>query len=141
VDQRGATDPAAGRTCTKEVKLLASWYVSLIGAMLNVLYRLLLGIGFLYEGIKYSRKLGQLNFWDKNFRTYGNPSNPYTIEASPGGRRMIFTADAENIKAVLATQFNDYGKGKRFNRVWHDFLGDGMSPLGSRRTGGNTVVY
>jgi cytochrome P450 len=39
---------------------------------------------------------------------------------------MIFTADPENIKAILATQFNDYGKGERFNNEWHDFLGDGI---------------
>jgi hypothetical protein len=32
------------------------------------------------------------------------------------GRRCVFTADPENIKAILATQFGDYGKGEPFHR-------------------------
>jgi cytochrome P450 len=36
------------------------------------------------------------------------------------------TADEANIKAILATQFADYGKGADFNRDWHDFLGDSI---------------
>jgi cytochrome P450 len=50
----------------------------------------------------------------------------YTVEASPGGRRCIFTADPENIRAILATQFHDYGKGEPFHRDWEDFLGDSI---------------
>lgn len=40
--------------------------------------------------------------------------------------RLVLTADEENIKAILATQFGDYGKGAQFNSEWHDFLGDSM---------------
>jgi cytochrome P450 len=36
------------------------------------------------------------------------------------------TFDEVNIKAILATQFNDYGKGEEFNRDWHAFLGDSI---------------
>ena len=50
----------------------------------------------------------------------------YTVEASPVGRRCIFTADPENIKAILATQFTDYGKGEPFHREWKAFLGDSI---------------
>ncbi|CZR50443.1 related to n-alkane-inducible cytochrome P450 [Phialocephala subalpina] len=50
----------------------------------------------------------------------------YTVEAVPAGRRVIFTADPENIKAILATQFTDYGKGEPFHREWKDFLGDSI---------------
>ena len=39
---------------------------------------------------------------------------------------MVFTAHPENIKAVLATQFVDYGKGEPFHKDWKDFLGDGI---------------
>ena len=39
---------------------------------------------------------------------------------------MVFTADPKNIKAVLATQFGDYGKGEPFHEDWKDFLGDGI---------------
>jgi cytochrome P450 len=34
--------------------------------------------------------------------------------------------DPENIKAILATQFEDYGKGDRFHQDWAPFLGDSI---------------
>lgn len=53
----------------------------------------------------------------------GNPKNPYTVESITVGERIIFTADEENIKAILATQFQDFGKGAQFQKEWNDFLG------------------
>jgi cytochrome P450 len=50
----------------------------------------------------------------------------WTVEGSPGGLRCVFTADPENIKAILATQFTDYGKGQPFHEDWKDFLGDSI---------------
>ncbi|XXG94096.1 hypothetical protein Hte_000348 [Hypoxylon texense] len=50
----------------------------------------------------------------------------HTGEARVLGRRTVFTADPENIKAILATQFADYGKGEQFHREWHEFLGDSI---------------
>lgn len=43
-----------------------------------------------------------------------------------GNVRFITTADPENIKAILTTQFADYGKGERFHKEWEKFLGDGI---------------
>ena len=40
--------------------------------------------------------------------------------------RVIFTADVDNIKAILTTQFQDYGKGEPFHQEWKDFLGDSI---------------
>jgi cytochrome P450 len=40
--------------------------------------------------------------------------------------RVIFTADVENTKAILTTQFSDYGKGPEFHGEWKDFLGDSI---------------
>ena len=40
--------------------------------------------------------------------------------------RIVFTADVENIKAILATQFGDYGKGEPFHQEWEAFLGDSI---------------
>ena len=40
--------------------------------------------------------------------------------------RIIFTADPENIKAILTSQFQDYGKGPEFHNEWKDFLGDSI---------------
>jgi len=48
----------------------------------------------------------------------------YTVEAGVG-ERVILTAEPENIKAILATQFKDYGKGEQFHKDWYHFLGDG----------------
>ena len=50
----------------------------------------------------------------------------WTVESAPAGMRVIFTADPDNIKAILATQFGDYGKGEPFHRDWQDFLGDSI---------------
>lgn len=41
----------------------------------------------------------------------------WTVETDILASRLIFTADEENVKAILATQFADYGKGERFQRV------------------------
>lgn len=38
----------------------------------------------------------------------------------------MFTMDPENIKAILATQFGDFGKGKPFHQEWKGFLGDSI---------------
>lgn len=37
--------------------------------------------------------------------------NTNTVEISLLGKRIIFTDDPENIKAILASQFGDYGMG------------------------------
>lgn len=50
----------------------------------------------------------------------------HTGETRIIGRRMVMTADPENIKAILATQFADYGKGEQFHREWNEFLGDSI---------------
>jgi len=65
-----------------------------------------------------------LEAWTSFFTT--SKGMNYTSEACPAGRRLIFTADPENIKAILATQFTDYGKGEPFHKEWKDFLGDSI---------------
>ncbi|KAF2671178.1 cytochrome P450 alkane hydroxylase-like protein [Microthyrium microscopicum] len=59
-------------------------------------------------------------------KKFGNKNHPYTVEFQVAGQRIVMTADHENIKAILATQFNDYGKGPKFNEDFHDFLGDSI---------------
>lgn len=78
------------------------------------------------EGVIKGTQNKDYEFWLNGLLKHGNPKDPYTAEIRPGGRRIVFTADPENIKAILATQFQDYGKGPRFNREWHDFLGDSI---------------
>ena len=64
-----------------------------------------------------------LDMWRWVFSSSGGS---YTAEARPMGNRIIFTADPENIKAILATQFGDFGKGEPFHREWSEFLGDSI---------------
>lgn len=68
-------------------------------------------------------------FWWGMFLQNGMPQNPYTVESITVGERIIFTADEENIKAILATQFQDFGKGAQFQKEWNDFLGHSTSTL------------
>jgi hypothetical protein len=79
--------------------------------------RLPFSLDLLFENLQAASRHEILEWWQALFDNYGNPNNPYTIEAGDGPRRVILTADPENIKAILATQFQDYGKGANFNRV------------------------
>ncbi|KAL1902772.1 hypothetical protein Sste5346_000682 [Sporothrix stenoceras] len=60
--------------------------------------------------------------WEGIFRSVNN----HTAEFHVLGRRIIFTDDPENIKAILATQFQDYGKGEPFHEEFKAFLGDSI---------------
>jgi cytochrome P450 len=84
------------------------------------------GLGLLYDALISALRNQVLEFWLQSFKTYGNPNNPWTVEANIGSQRLLLTADPENIKAILATQFQDYGKGEQFNKDWHEFLGDSI---------------
>jgi len=63
-----------------------------------------------------------VELWAWLFRDAPN----FTAETTVIGRRTIFTADPENIKAILATQFGEYGKGQPFHEEWSPFLGDSI---------------
>ncbi|KFY87560.1 hypothetical protein V500_06893 [Pseudogymnoascus sp. VKM F-4518 (FW-2643)] len=62
--------------------------------------------------------------WRELFRKNGR--GRFTVEARPASQRVILTAEPENIKAILATQFSDFGKGKPFHNDWKAFLGDSI---------------
>jgi hypothetical protein len=76
-----------------------------------------------YSIIKAALDDRMYEFWEHTFRNYSR-NGCYTIESGIG-ERVIMTADPENIKAILATQFKDYGKGEQFHKDFEDFLGDG----------------
>lgn len=81
------------------------------------------GLGFVARTVHDQRRHDLLAGW---YRIFADRSavHPFTREIRIVGNRLVLTADEENIKAVLATQFHDYGKGAQFNAEWHDFLGD-----------------
>ncbi|CAD0083238.1 unnamed protein product [Aureobasidium vineae] len=83
------------------------------------------GLGFIARTVLDQRKHDLLGGW---YRIFADRSSihPFTREIRTLGMRLVLTADEENIKAILATQFNDYGKGDQFNAEWHDFLGDSI---------------
>ncbi|KAK5011079.1 hypothetical protein LTR28_005892 [Elasticomyces elasticus] len=84
------------------------------------------GADFIWEAFQYAQRNESLLFWDRLFRGHGNRTHPHTVEVMAGGRRIIYTADSENIKAILTSQFDDYGKGRWINRDWRSVLGHGV---------------
>lgn len=81
-------------------------------------------LGFIYNAVWYMLRHRNHEFWASLFsRTRKDESKNFTIESIMMGERIILTADEENIKAILATQFGSYGKGPQFRKEWKDFLG------------------
>lgn len=77
-----------------------------------------------YDVVTYAMKDEIYEMWVGMFAKFARPGQ-YTVEAGVG-ERVILTAEPENIKAILATQFKDYGKGESFRKDWHAFLGNGI---------------
>jgi hypothetical protein len=82
------------------------------------------GIDLAYDVTTHAMKDQIYEMWVGTFAKFARPGL-YTVEAGVG-ERVIMTADPENIKAILATQFKDYGKGEQFRKDWHAFLGNGI---------------
>ncbi|KAI7910832.1 cytochrome P450 52A2 [Pyricularia oryzae] len=85
------------------------------------------GLRFAWEFYRHGRRDEYLKFTHRSFAQSGaGRANPYTYEVNLGGVRTIWTADPENIKAMLGSQFEDYGRGKAFQSRWHNLLGTGI---------------
>jgi hypothetical protein len=82
-----------------------------------------LGLDMLYQVLSYMLRDKNLELWENMMETWGK--GVYTVEAGTG-ERVILTAEPENIKAILATQFKEYGKGESFRKDWFNFLGNGI---------------
>ena len=72
----------------------------------------LAGAGIVYRFLRASQQMNDFEVWRELF---SHAPHNETVEFSIGGQRMVFTADPENIRAILATQFGDYGKGEPFH--------------------------
>lgn len=77
----------------------------------------------IFSAMKATRHQKNLELW-RDF--YFRDSTRWTRETRVVNQRIVFTADTENIKAILATQFSDFGKGQPFHDEWQDFLGDSI---------------
>ncbi|KAK2005113.1 cytochrome P450 [Colletotrichum falcatum] len=80
------------------------------------------GIDFIYKAVRATMHHKNVDFWTERLSTVKGRTGETTLL----GRRVVFTTDPENIKAILATQFSDYGKGKPFHEEWKEFLGDSI---------------
>jgi cytochrome P450 len=81
------------------------------------------GLDMIYQVLTYMLRDESLQLWQKMMKEHGKGG--WTLEAG-SGERVILTAEPENIKAILATQFKQYGKGETFRQEWFPFLGNGI---------------
>lgn len=81
------------------------------------------GIDIIIKSIRASKAQKHLELWRDDFL---GPFPSQTAEFRVLTNRIIVTADPENIKAILAMQFADFGKGEPFHKEWQDFLGDSI---------------
>jgi len=88
----------------------------------------MIGFGFFYESMRRHKQNASLEMWEDIFqRNGGSAVGNYTAEQYVlGNKRLIMTADPENVKAALATDFGSWGKGKQLYENFRFFLGDGI---------------
>ncbi|KAF2000549.1 cytochrome P450 52A11 [Amniculicola lignicola CBS 123094] len=112
-------------------KLLKAHRIARLGARAPIRTTYLpYGVDMLHQVITYALKDMNYELWLLMFSKYGK--GRYTVEAG-SGERVILTAEPDNVKAVLATQFKDFGKGERFNKDWKFFLGNGIFTVDGAR--------
>ena len=83
------------------------------------------GADILYRSVNHTNNDRDIVFWEWLFSWSPNRHRK-TIEVDMARRRWIFTADPDNMRAILATQFEDFGKGEQFHELWKPFLGDSI---------------
>lgn len=63
------------------------------------------GLDTIWETIQWARKHKNMELWQHRLELL----RANTMEITILGERIILTQDPENIKAILASQFGDYG--------------------------------
>ena len=84
-----------------------------------------LGIDIVCRLIYHSRNGTDIDFWEWLFAFSPNQHSK-TVGVCFARQHWIFTEDPENVRAILATQFQDFGKGRHFHEDWKPFLGDSI---------------
>lgn len=79
------------------------------------------GLDFLLITHKLSSTFRNYEVFRERTARYGRTYGQWLL-----GTYVVITSDPENIKAVLATQFTDFGKGESFSGRWEQFLGRGI---------------
>ena len=111
-------------------RLYESYRISQLGPRaVSVSYKLPWALDFIYAAVQATIHHKNLEHWQTFFSETGVGSDgngAHTLEVRAFDRRVVFTADPENIKAILATQFGDFGKGESFHEEWEEFLGNSI---------------
>ncbi|KFZ20445.1 hypothetical protein V501_00147 [Pseudogymnoascus sp. VKM F-4519 (FW-2642)] len=81
------------------------------------------GLVALYRMTQAAKSKSWLPWFESEFRKHGT-----TFRRPLMGRNLIMTCEPENIKALLATQFADFGLGTRYQYLF-PLLGDGIFTL------------
>ncbi|KAM3500514.1 hypothetical protein MY11210_009503 [Beauveria gryllotalpidicola] len=85
--------------------------------------KLPLSVDHLYKALK---ALKEDEFLNLELRTHADLGGLTTFHQASLGRKIIMTTDPENIKAMLATQFKDFGLGPIRYKVLEPLLGRGI---------------
>ena len=80
-----------------------------------------LGLDFVKRNLELSKTFKNYEFFEKNMKKYTSTHGALILN-----QYILFTTDPDNIKAILATQFPEFGKGSFFNWLWTEFLGQGI---------------
>jgi cytochrome P450 len=81
------------------------------------------GLVAFYQGTQAVKERTWLPWTEAEFRKHGN-----TFMRPVLGRDIFMTCEPENVKAILATQFTDFGLGNRYQHFM-PLLGDGIFTL------------
>lgn len=81
----------------------------------------LLGFDIIQNSMRNAKNNTTYDGWKDKAERVG-----YTFEMYLLLNRIVFTAEPENVKALLTGQFNDFGKGEEFHKNWYPFLGDSI---------------
>ena len=84
-------------------------------------YDKLLGLGFLYQNIRDFQGQTYLESWGQHLAKTGK-----TFEFARLGQRILVTSDPDNLKAILATSFDDFEKGPRLRAAFAPLMGNGI---------------
>ncbi|KAK4870213.1 hypothetical protein LT330_005267 [Penicillium expansum] len=109
-------------------KFQASAQIALLGVRApKIRFHLPYALDFIFQGYQANQVNRDIEFWDSKLGQAGGLTNVKTAELDAGlSTRMVITKDPENIKALLTSQFADYGKGDSFHQEWKEFLGDSI---------------
>ncbi|RLV90190.1 Cytochrome P450 52A11 [Spathaspora sp. JA1] len=93
----------------------------------NAVYDGFLGFKLGRQALAAKKEGRAIEFNDARFKEIPHPE-VHTLTTRLFGSEIVFTKDPENIKAILSTQFDDFGLGLRF-KFFDPLLGSGIFTL------------